>query len=150
MFKCIHISICCVTWLQGLTSTATKKGGLSSGDVGAIYKYKNTLIDVKFDTQSNVCFLVLTSLISISHLQCIIIFIITLNTADCYNINIHWACALNKDYCFIQTPWFYIWQGTMTTFIICLSFLDFILGFDFWLSFFPHSLRFSTSITMLL
>ncbi|CAI9272476.1 unnamed protein product [Lactuca saligna] len=38
----------------GLTSTATKKGGLSSGDVGAIYKYKNTLIDVKFDTQSNI------------------------------------------------------------------------------------------------
>ncbi|KAI3722692.1 hypothetical protein L2E82_33734 [Cichorium intybus] len=37
-----------------LTSTATKKGGLSSGDVGAVYKYKNTLIDVKFDTQSNI------------------------------------------------------------------------------------------------
>ncbi|KAL4570535.1 hypothetical protein LXL04_026191 [Taraxacum kok-saghyz] len=40
-----------------ITSTATKKGGLSSGDVGAVYKYNNTLIDVKFDTQSNVCFL---------------------------------------------------------------------------------------------
>ncbi|KAL4577513.1 hypothetical protein LXL04_013622 [Taraxacum kok-saghyz] len=37
-----------------ITSTATKKGGLSSGDVGAVYKYNNTLIDVKFDTQSNI------------------------------------------------------------------------------------------------
>ncbi|KVI08917.1 mitochondrial outer membrane protein porin 2-like [Cynara cardunculus var. scolymus] len=37
-----------------LTSTATKKGGLSTGDVGALYKYRNTLIDVKFDTQSNI------------------------------------------------------------------------------------------------
>ncbi|MFS8016927.1 putative Porin domain superfamily, eukaryotic porin/Tom40 [Helianthus anomalus] len=37
-----------------LTSTATKKGGLSSGDVGAVYKYKNTLIDVKLDTESNI------------------------------------------------------------------------------------------------
>ncbi|KAL8200538.1 hypothetical protein R6Q57_011877 [Mikania cordata] len=37
-----------------LTSTATKKGGLSSGDVGVVYKYKNTLIDIKLDTGSNV------------------------------------------------------------------------------------------------
>ncbi|KAI3713007.1 hypothetical protein L1987_71577 [Smallanthus sonchifolius] len=37
-----------------LTSTATKKGGLSSGDVGAVYKYKNTLIDIKLDTESNI------------------------------------------------------------------------------------------------
>ncbi|XP_023742594.1 mitochondrial outer membrane protein porin 2-like, partial [Lactuca sativa] len=35
-------------------STATKKGGLSSGDVGVIHKYNNTLIDVKFDTQPNI------------------------------------------------------------------------------------------------
>ncbi|KVI02699.1 Porin domain-containing protein, partial [Cynara cardunculus var. scolymus] len=38
---------------QALTSTATKKGGLSTGDVGAVYKYKNTLVDVKLDTESN-------------------------------------------------------------------------------------------------
>lgn len=31
-----------------------KKGGLSTGDVAAQYKYKNTLIDVKFDTESNI------------------------------------------------------------------------------------------------
>lgn len=37
-----------------LTSTAVKKGGLSTGDVAALYKYKNTLIDVKFDTESNI------------------------------------------------------------------------------------------------
>ncbi|GAU26125.1 hypothetical protein TSUD_225880, partial [Trifolium subterraneum] len=35
-----------------LTSTAVKKGGLSTGDVAAVYKYKNTLIDVKLDTAS--------------------------------------------------------------------------------------------------
>ncbi|KAI3699532.1 hypothetical protein L2E82_43914 [Cichorium intybus] len=35
-----------------LTSTTTKKGGLSTGDVGAVYKYKNTLVDVKVDTES--------------------------------------------------------------------------------------------------
>jgi hypothetical protein len=39
---------------QGLTSTAVKKGGLYSLDVNAVYKYKNTLVDVKLDTQSNV------------------------------------------------------------------------------------------------
>lgn len=37
-----------------LTSVATKKGGQSSGDVGAVYKYKNVLLDVKVDTQSTV------------------------------------------------------------------------------------------------
>ncbi|XP_049383907.1 mitochondrial outer membrane protein porin 2-like [Solanum stenotomum] len=37
-----------------LTSTAVKKGGLSTGDVGAQYKYKNALIDVKVDTASNI------------------------------------------------------------------------------------------------
>ncbi|KAM3394697.1 mitochondrial outer membrane protein porin 2 [Capsicum galapagoense] len=37
-----------------LTSTAVKKGGLSTGDVGAQYKYKNTLIEVKVDTGSNI------------------------------------------------------------------------------------------------
>ncbi|XP_059641113.1 mitochondrial outer membrane protein porin 2-like [Cornus florida] len=37
-----------------LTSTALKKGGLSAGDVAAQYKYKNTVIDVKVDTQSNI------------------------------------------------------------------------------------------------
>ncbi|KAK7406453.1 hypothetical protein VNO78_08079 [Psophocarpus tetragonolobus] len=35
-----------------LTSTAVKKGGLSTGDVAALYKYKNTIIDVKLDTAS--------------------------------------------------------------------------------------------------
>nr|GFD12858.1 mitochondrial outer membrane protein porin 2-like [Tanacetum cinerariifolium] len=43
-----------VTQLQTLTSAATKKGGQSSGDVGAVYKYKNVLLDVKFDTQSTI------------------------------------------------------------------------------------------------
>ncbi|GAB4849091.1 Voltage-dependent anion-selective channel protein 2 [Ancistrocladus abbreviatus] len=37
-----------------LTSTAVKKGGLSTGDVAAHYKYKNTLIEVKVDTESNI------------------------------------------------------------------------------------------------
>ncbi|KAL1812563.1 hypothetical protein DCAR_0624800 [Daucus carota subsp. sativus] len=37
-----------------LTSTAVKKGGLSAGDVAAQYKYKNTLVDVKLDTESNI------------------------------------------------------------------------------------------------
>ncbi|MCL7038230.1 hypothetical protein MKW94_005772, partial [Papaver nudicaule] len=37
-----------------LSSTAVKKGGLSSGDVAALYKYKNTIIDVKVDTESNI------------------------------------------------------------------------------------------------
>lgn len=37
-----------------LTSTALKKGGLSTGDVAALYKYKNTLFDVKVDTDSNI------------------------------------------------------------------------------------------------
>lgn len=35
-----------------LTSTAVKKGGLSTGDVATQYKYKNTIIDVKVDTSS--------------------------------------------------------------------------------------------------
>lgn len=43
--------------IQGLTSAAVKKGGLYSLDVGSQYKYKNTFIDVKVDTSSNVCFL---------------------------------------------------------------------------------------------
>ncbi|XP_058069855.1 mitochondrial outer membrane protein porin 2-like isoform X2 [Magnolia sinica] len=38
----------------GLTSTAVKKGGLSTGDIAAQYKYKNTIIDVKVDTGSNI------------------------------------------------------------------------------------------------
>ncbi|CAK9186270.1 unnamed protein product [Ilex paraguariensis] len=37
-----------------LTSSAVRKGGLSSGDVAAQYKYKNILIDVKVDTESNI------------------------------------------------------------------------------------------------
>ena len=31
-----------------------KRGGLSAGDIGAQYKYKNALVDVKVDTDSNV------------------------------------------------------------------------------------------------
>lgn len=31
-----------------------KKGGFSTGDVAAHYKYKNTLLDVKVDTELNV------------------------------------------------------------------------------------------------
>ncbi|GLU13448.1 hypothetical protein SLE2022_300840 [Rubroshorea leprosula] len=37
-----------------LTSTALKKGGLSTGDVGVQYKYKDTVFDVKVDTESNI------------------------------------------------------------------------------------------------
>lgn len=34
-----------------------KKGGLSTGDIAALYKYKNVTFDVKVDTESNVgCF----------------------------------------------------------------------------------------------
>ncbi|RWR82924.1 mitochondrial outer membrane protein porin 2-like protein [Cinnamomum micranthum f. kanehirae] len=38
----------------GITSTAVKKGGLSTGDIAAQYKYKNTILDVKIDTESNI------------------------------------------------------------------------------------------------
>ncbi|KAJ0040880.1 mitochondrial outer membrane protein porin 2-like [Pistacia vera] len=37
-----------------LTSTAVNKGGLSTGDVAALYKYKNVLFDIKVDTGSNI------------------------------------------------------------------------------------------------
>ncbi|XP_052195962.1 mitochondrial outer membrane protein porin 2-like isoform X2 [Diospyros lotus] len=37
-----------------ITSTAVKKGGLSAGDVAAQYKYGNTLVDVKVDTESKI------------------------------------------------------------------------------------------------
>lgn len=37
-----------------LTSTVLKKGGLSTGDVAAQYKYKKTVFDVKVDTESNI------------------------------------------------------------------------------------------------
>lgn len=47
------ISTCSDTGVA-LTSTAVKKGGLSTGDVAAVYKYKNTIIDVKVDTESNI------------------------------------------------------------------------------------------------
>lgn len=42
---------------QALTSGALKKGGLFSFDIGTVYKYKGTTIDVKVDTNSNVCLL---------------------------------------------------------------------------------------------
>ncbi|GMH06358.1 hypothetical protein Nepgr_008198 [Nepenthes gracilis] len=47
------VSTCSDTGLA-LTSTAVKKGGLSTGDVTAQYKYRNTVIDVKVDTESNI------------------------------------------------------------------------------------------------
>lgn len=37
-----------------LTSTAVKKSGVSTGDVAAQYKHKNTIVDVKLDTESNI------------------------------------------------------------------------------------------------
>ncbi|KAF0930578.1 hypothetical protein E2562_033576 [Oryza meyeriana var. granulata] len=37
-----------------LTSSAMKKGGLYSLDVSSVYKYKNSVIDVKVDTESNI------------------------------------------------------------------------------------------------
>ncbi|CAL0312880.1 unnamed protein product [Lupinus luteus] len=37
-----------------LTSTAVKKSGFSTGDVAALYKHKNTLVNVKLDTESNI------------------------------------------------------------------------------------------------
>lgn len=37
-----------------LTSTALKKGGLSTGDVAVQYKYRNAVFDVKVDTESNI------------------------------------------------------------------------------------------------
>ncbi|XP_044488562.1 mitochondrial outer membrane protein porin 2-like [Mangifera indica] len=37
-----------------LTSTAVNKGGLSTGDVAALYKYKNVLFNIKVDTGSNI------------------------------------------------------------------------------------------------
>lgn len=40
--------------LQAFTSTAVKNGGLSAGDVGALYKYKNVMADVKLHTESSV------------------------------------------------------------------------------------------------
>lgn len=38
----------------GITSSAVKKGGLYAFDIGSQYKYKNTLVDVKVDTDSNI------------------------------------------------------------------------------------------------
>ncbi|KVH92471.1 Eukaryotic porin/Tom40 [Cynara cardunculus var. scolymus] len=32
--------------VKAITSSATKKGGLSTGDVGAVYKYNNILVDI--------------------------------------------------------------------------------------------------------
>ncbi|WOK92359.1 mitochondrial outer membrane protein porin 5 [Canna indica] len=49
----LTISTCSASGV-GLTSAAIKKGGLYSFDVGSQYKYKNTLIDVKVDTNSNI------------------------------------------------------------------------------------------------
>ncbi|KAF7809921.1 mitochondrial outer membrane protein porin 2 [Senna tora] len=37
-----------------LASTAVKKGGLSTGDVAAQYKHKNTIVDFKVDTESKI------------------------------------------------------------------------------------------------
>ncbi|KAK4368707.1 hypothetical protein RND71_012499 [Anisodus tanguticus] len=37
-----------------LTSTLVRKGGLSSGGVAAKYKYKKTILGVRFNTQSNI------------------------------------------------------------------------------------------------
>ncbi|KAL2923348.1 Mitochondrial outer membrane protein porin 2, partial [Bienertia sinuspersici] len=37
----------------GLTSTAVKKGGLSTGEVVVSYSYKNTMVESKVDTESN-------------------------------------------------------------------------------------------------
>ncbi|XP_010247341.1 PREDICTED: mitochondrial outer membrane protein porin 2-like [Nelumbo nucifera] len=37
-----------------LTSTAVRKGGLTSGDVAAQWKYRNTVIDVKVDTDNQI------------------------------------------------------------------------------------------------
>ncbi|KAJ0728675.1 putative porin, eukaryotic type [Helianthus annuus] len=39
-----------------LRSTATNKDGVSTVDIGALYKSKKTSIVVKFDALSNVCF----------------------------------------------------------------------------------------------
>ncbi|PSS21229.1 Eukaryotic porin/Tom40 protein [Actinidia chinensis var. chinensis] len=47
------VSTCSDTGVA-ITSTAVKKGELSISDVAAQYKYKNTLIDVKLDTESNI------------------------------------------------------------------------------------------------
>ncbi|KAL2906462.1 Mitochondrial outer membrane protein porin 2 [Bienertia sinuspersici] len=38
----------------GLTSTAVKKGGLSTGEVAVSYSYKNTMVESKVDTESNI------------------------------------------------------------------------------------------------
>ncbi|XP_059624005.1 mitochondrial outer membrane protein porin 2-like [Cornus florida] len=36
------------------TSAAVKKGGFSTGDVAALYKYNNAVLDFKVDTESNI------------------------------------------------------------------------------------------------
>lgn len=92
-----------VTQLQTLTSAATKKGGQSSGDVGALYKYKNALLDVKLDTQSTVCFF--TSIISqmLSDIYFMHHHHYNAYSTGCHDINFHRHCAINKDNCFIQT-----------------------------------------------
>lgn len=38
----------------GITSNAVKKGGLYTFDLGSQYKYKNTIVDLKVDADSNV------------------------------------------------------------------------------------------------
>ncbi|KAJ8505923.1 hypothetical protein OPV22_006809 [Ensete ventricosum] len=37
-----------------LTSAAVKKGGLYKSDIGSLYKYKNTRVNVKVDTDANI------------------------------------------------------------------------------------------------
>eukprot|EP01018_Ginkgo_biloba_P003799 Gb_17769 [translate_table: standard] len=39
----------------GFTSTGVKKGELFSGDIGTQYKYQSATVDVKVDTNSNIC-----------------------------------------------------------------------------------------------
>ncbi|RWW24560.1 hypothetical protein GW17_00011140, partial [Ensete ventricosum] len=40
--------------IQALTSAAVKKGGLYKSDIGSLYKYKNTHVNVKVDTDANI------------------------------------------------------------------------------------------------
>ncbi|PKA59900.1 Mitochondrial outer membrane protein porin 5 [Apostasia shenzhenica] len=50
----LEVGVAWHTCAMGLTSGAVKKGGLYALDVATQYKYKNTIIDVKADTDSNI------------------------------------------------------------------------------------------------
>lgn len=74
IFSMISRVIILFLYLQALSSTVAKKGGLSSGHVAAQYQQKNAVLDVKVDTESNV----VSFLFSFQFLNCN--FVVSINS----------------------------------------------------------------------